>query len=77
MAKSYFCGVCRASSPPLTRAEAERERARHRAEVHGGWIPLGEEIRHVDRESFNWVAVGQVLAVFLLLPVADWMWRHL
>jgi hypothetical protein len=77
MAKSYYCGVCRTSSPPGNRTEAERERDQHREQVHGGWIPTGEEIRTVDREPFNYRSAGQVILIFLLLPVADWLWRHL
>lgn len=76
MARSYYCGVCRTSSPPSSRTEAERERDRHRDQVHGGRIPDGEQIRTAERETFNVGEIGKAgLFVFALL-VADWMWRH-
>lgn len=44
----YRCGQCRASSPPtVTREEAEAHRDHHRASVHGGLVPDGEDIEPV------------------------------
>lgn len=44
----YRCGSCRASAPlSRTRREAEEVRERHRATVHGGLVPDGEELLSV------------------------------
>lgn len=41
----YRCGSCRASAPPAaTQQDAEAARDEHRATVHGGLVPAGEEI---------------------------------
>lgn len=45
MSYVYRCGSCRASAPPaVTRQAAEEVRDHHRATVHGGLEPAGEEI---------------------------------
>jgi hypothetical protein len=77
MAKSYFCGVCRTSSPPSTRWHAERDRHQHRARVHHGRIPDGEEIRTVEADNFDLWEVAKAGLFILALLIADWAWRHL
>ena len=77
MAKSYYCGVCRTSSSPSTRLQVERERHQHRHLVHHGRIPDGEEIRTVERDSFDLWEVGKAGLFILALLIADWAWRHL
>ncbi|MYZ35851.1 MULTISPECIES: hypothetical protein [unclassified Streptomyces] len=48
----YRCGQCRATSPPtITQAEAEAHRDHHRASVHGGLAPDGEDIETVRGDA--------------------------
>jgi hypothetical protein len=75
----YRCDQCRTTSLPVsTWAEVLQERDRHRRRTHGGAVPDGEHLLRARRrpQPAEW-RPALALLIFLLLPVLDWITRHL
>lgn len=71
----YRCRRCRASSPPVSRRDAEGYRDTHRNVEHGGLVPRGESISRVPGSTpdpdARYVSTGAVIAVLALLAFAS------
>jgi hypothetical protein len=75
----YRCRLCRASSPPGPRRDAEDARQEHRDVEHGGLVPRGEAIVRVpgstrDPDS-RYVSTGAALGLLALLALAEFLAR--
>lgn len=74
----YRCDQCATTSPTVrTRAEAERERARHRAVVHGGHIPDGEHLQRAARGPGTDRTATLALAVLAMTLLVSLLAGHL
>ncbi len=77
MAHRYHCGTCRSSSASGGRRAVLAARQHHRDTVHGGFIPDGEQLHYARRDDrFRWHRFLGAIAVFLSLPIVDFLWRH-
>lgn len=78
MAHRYTCGTCHVSSPSGSRSAVLAARQHHRHTVHAGLIPHGERLHYARRDDrFRWHRFLRAVAVFLSLPIVDYLWRHL
>jgi len=75
----YRCGQCRATSPPVTRSEAERLRQEHRTIVHGGLVPDDEQLLHITagRSAEPYVSTRAALIGLGILAAATGITRVL
>ncbi|MFF9322981.1 hypothetical protein ACF1BP_37165 [Streptomyces sp. NPDC014735] len=75
MSYVYRCRACRASAPSAaTRQAAEQLRDEHRATVHGGLVPAGDEVVHETTpaaSSARYASGRKVLVGIGVLIVAE------